>query len=159
MIRGEQWAFKSQARLSLSTLTGGEADQLFVQPLKAIILAGKNKLRNIMWRSPSRENVRRRHLLRGAVHRCGLRRSACKFVSIYGWYNVNGSTSNTLQASMLKLQVFAKRNRLVPDNLIGEIEERVQSLIMSGTDGGHCNPFYSLNQCWLSTFSRRALAL
>ena len=73
---------------------------------------------------------------------CGLRRSACEFVSIYGRYNVNGSTSNTLQTSVLKLQVFTKRNRLVPDNLIGEIEERVQSLIMSGTDGGHCGPSY-----------------
>ena len=29
---------------------------------------------------------------------------------------------------MLKLQVFAKRSRLVPDNLIGEVEERIRCL-------------------------------
>ena len=60
---------------------------------------------------------------------------------------------------MLKLQVFAKRNRLVPDNLIGEVEERIQSLITSDKDGGHFRPFYPLNQCWISPFSRRAPAL
>ena len=52
-----------------------------------------------------------------------------------------------LQASVLKLKVFAKRNRLIPDNLIGEIEESVQSLITSGRDGGHCSPSYPLNRC------------
>ena len=81
------------------------------------------------------------------MHQRGLRRFACEFVSKYGLYNFNGSTSNALQTSMLKLQVFAKRNRFVPDSLIGEIEERIQSLITSGSDGGHFRPFYPLNQC------------
>jgi hypothetical protein len=53
---------------------------------------------------------------------------------------LNHDTSNALETSILKLQIFAKRT-LGQDDFISGIEENIASLLNTSIYGGYCDVY------------------